>query len=72
MVVCIIFFIIFIIVVGFLCSLSFTPSKRLPLISAATRDCTTALAQCKDGTCSHSSNRAGTCSHHGGVSIWKN
>jgi len=37
---------------------------------AANTDPTGALAQCKDGTYSHSKKHSGACSHHGGVAKW--
>jgi hypothetical protein len=37
---------------------------------AANSDPTGAIAQCKDGTYSHSKKHTGACSHHGGVTKW--
>ncbi len=37
---------------------------------AANTDPTGAIAQCKDGTYSHSKKHSGACSHHGGVAKW--
>ena len=37
---------------------------------AASTDPTGAIAQCKDGTYSHSKKHSGSCSHHGGVAKW--
>jgi Protein of unknown function (DUF3761) len=37
---------------------------------AGNTDPTGAIAQCKDGTYSHSKQHTGACSHHGGVSKW--
>jgi hypothetical protein len=49
------------------------PAKATPAKSAASvedRNPAGAIAQCKDGTYSHSKQRTGACSRHGGVAKW--
>lgn len=46
------------------------PSSTTGSGKASNTDPTGAVAQCKDGTYSHSKQHTGACSHHGGVSKW--